>query len=60
MSESVEWDGNTLRIKPQGYGSMETAGAGERQLWSLIGAIGVPPEDAQEFMDGFIPKTRPD
>lgn len=54
----VEWDGNTLRIKPQGPGSMQSAGAGEQQLWSLIGAMGTTPEAAEDWMDGFIPKTR--
>ena len=56
----MEWDGNTLRIKPQGYGSMESAGAGERQLWSMIGAMPGTAEEAEEWMEGFIPKTRSD
>lgn len=53
----VERDGNTLRIKPQGGGSIHEAGSGERQLWSMLSAMGpMKPEEAAEWMDGFIPK----
>lgn len=55
----VEQDGNTFRIKPQGAGSIHTAGSGERQLWSMLAAMGpMSPSDAEEWMNGFIPKER--
>jgi hypothetical protein len=57
----VEIEGNTLRLKAQGPGGIEGAGAGEMQLWSMLSAMGpMKPEDAEAWMAGFIPKTRED
>lgn len=54
----VEQDGNTLRIRSQGPGGMTGAGAGERQLWSMLAAMGpMKSEEAQDWMSNFIPKT---
>lgn len=55
----VRQEGNSLYIIPQGNGSMDNAGAGERQLWSMLAAMGpMQPDDAEEWMNGFIPSTR--
>jgi hypothetical protein len=54
-------EGNTLKLRGQGFGTMTEAGSGEKQLMSLISAIGVTsPEEKQEWMNGFIPPTRED
>lgn len=55
----VEQVGNTLRVVPQGQGTIHEAGSGERQLWSMLAAMGpMKPAEASEWMDGFIPKDK--
>lgn len=55
----VKQEGNSLYVIPQGMGTMEGAGSGERQLWSMLAAMGpMEPNAAKEWMNGFIPDTR--
>lgn len=52
--QMVKREGNKLSLEPQGPGGIAGMGAGEKQLWSLFGVLGLPPEQLQEQMDKFI------
>lgn len=56
----VKIEGNKISIIPQGPGGIEGMGAGEKQLRSLFGGLGLPPEELGELMDNFIEPTGKD